>query len=100
MSIATGKKNLSQICKVLAQISSGLEFGDDEPSYVPINDFVRNATQQLSAWFLEGVFYLCLLFFFWSNEIFQLQIFLTRRPISMLMNSWMPLYSPNRSTSH
>jgi hypothetical protein len=62
MSIATGKKNLSQISKVLAQITSGLEFGDDEPSYVPINDFMRNAIQQMTAWFFEGVFYSTVLF--------------------------------------
>jgi Ras GTPase-activating-like protein IQGAP2/3 len=62
MSIATGKKNLSQVCKVLGQITSGLEFGDDEPSYVPINDFVRNATQQMSAWFFEGILHASLLF--------------------------------------
>jgi Ras GTPase-activating-like protein IQGAP2/3 len=62
MSIAVGKKNLSQICKILAQITSGLEFGDDEPSYVPINDFMRNAIQQMSTWFLEGIVHLSVLF--------------------------------------
>ncbi|KAF8175380.1 hypothetical protein BJ912DRAFT_988665 [Pholiota molesta] len=42
--IATGKKNLSQIAKVLGQITSGL---------YPINDFVRNAIAQLSNWFIQ-----------------------------------------------
>ncbi|KAF8913880.1 hypothetical protein CPB84DRAFT_1699194 [Gymnopilus junonius] len=50
---AKGKKNLAQISKVLAQVTSGLEFDDDQPSYVPINDFVRKAIQQLSTWFSQ-----------------------------------------------
>lgn len=57
-SIGAGKKNLSQICKVLTQVTSGLEFGGDEPSYVPINDFVRNTILQMSDWFFESMFYL------------------------------------------
>lgn len=55
VSIATGKKNLSQIAKVLGQITSGMEFDNDKPSYIPINDFVRNAITQLSNWFIQGV---------------------------------------------
>jgi hypothetical protein len=55
VSIATGKKNLSQIAKVLGQITSGVEFDNDKPSYIPINDFVRNAIAQLSNWFIQGV---------------------------------------------
>ena len=69
MTIATGKKNLSQICKVLAQITSGLEFGDDEPSYVPINDFVRNATQQMTDWFFEGIVHISLLYVCFTKGI-------------------------------
>ncbi|PPQ77741.1 hypothetical protein CVT25_011176 [Psilocybe cyanescens] len=53
VNITTAKKNLVQISKVLAQITSGVEFGDDKPSYVPINDFVRKAILQLSTWFSE-----------------------------------------------
>lgn len=48
------RKNLAQISKILTQITSGSEFGDDTPSYVPINDYVRKAIKQMSAWLLEG----------------------------------------------
>ncbi|CAA7259744.1 unnamed protein product [Cyclocybe aegerita] len=51
MNIATAKKNLAQISRVLAQIVSGVEFGDNDPSYVPINDFVHKAIQQMSHWY-------------------------------------------------
>lgn len=54
MNITTGKKNLAQISKVLSQITNGFEFGDDMPSYVPINVFVGNAIQQISTWFHDG----------------------------------------------
>ncbi|KAF8165362.1 IQ domain-containing protein-containing RasGAP [Crassisporium funariophilum] len=53
VNIETGKKNLAQISIVLAQIMTGTEFGDDKPSYVPINDFVRKAIQQLTSWVIE-----------------------------------------------
>lgn len=51
VNVTTGKKNLAQISKVLAQITNGFEFGDDKPSYVPINVFVGKAIQQMSTWF-------------------------------------------------
>ena len=54
MNLSAGKKNLAQISKVLTQIVNGLEFGDDKPSYVPINDFVRKAIQQITIWLIEG----------------------------------------------
>jgi Ras GTPase-activating-like protein IQGAP2/3 len=54
MNLSAGKKNLAQISKVLTQIMNGSEFGDDKPSYVPINDFVRKAIQQITAWLIEG----------------------------------------------
>ena len=54
MNLSAGKKNLAQISKVLTQIINGSEFGDDKPSYVPINDFVRQAIQQITAWLIEG----------------------------------------------
>ncbi|KAF9568918.1 hypothetical protein CPC08DRAFT_790400 [Agrocybe pediades] len=53
VNITTAKKNLAQISRVLAQIVSGVEFGDTQPSYVPINDFVRKSIQGLSQWFIE-----------------------------------------------
>jgi hypothetical protein len=39
---------------VLAQITSCSEFGDDMPSYIPINDYVTKAISQFTAWLLEG----------------------------------------------
>lgn len=56
MSITIGKKNLSQVSKVLGQIASSTEFDDENPSYVPINDFVRKAIPQMTTWFFEGKF--------------------------------------------
>lgn len=49
------RKNLAQISRILTQITSGSEFGDDNPIYVPINDYVRKAIHQITAWFLEGI---------------------------------------------
>ena len=54
MNLSAGKKNLAQISKVLTQIMNGSEFDEDKPSYVPINDFVRKAIQQITAWLIEG----------------------------------------------
>lgn len=48
------RKNLAQISKILTQIMSGEVFDDDNPIYVPINDYVRKAILQMSAWFIEG----------------------------------------------
>lgn len=31
-----------------------MEFGDDNPSFLPVNDFVNNAIGQVSAWLIEG----------------------------------------------
>lgn len=47
------RKNLAQISKILAQITSGSEFNDDNPIYVPINDYVRKAIQEMSDWLIE-----------------------------------------------
>lgn len=52
----SSRKNLAQISRILTQITSGVEFGDDKPAYVPINDYVRKAISQMSAWLLEGTF--------------------------------------------
>jgi len=48
------RKNLAQISKILTQITSGSEFGDDNPVYVPINDYVRKTIARMSAWMFEG----------------------------------------------
>lgn len=50
------RKNLAQISKVLAQITSGKEFDDTNPAYIPINDYVRKAIAQFTSWLLEGVY--------------------------------------------
>jgi Ras GTPase-activating-like protein IQGAP2/3 len=50
------RKNLSQISRVLAQITSGVGFGEDNPSYIPINDYVTNTNERMSMWMLEGHF--------------------------------------------
>ena len=50
------RKNLAQISRVLTQITSGFEFGDDKPIYVPMNGYVRKAIDQMTSWLLEGKF--------------------------------------------
>ncbi|CAL1700973.1 unnamed protein product [Somion occarium] len=47
------RKNLAQISRVLTQVTTGEEFGDEHPCYVPINDFVRKAIKQLVAWLTQ-----------------------------------------------
>ncbi|KAL4081851.1 hypothetical protein V8B97DRAFT_1925744 [Scleroderma yunnanense] len=47
------RKNLAQISQVLTQIASGIEFGDDVPRYVPINEMVRRSIIQVTAWMLQ-----------------------------------------------
>ncbi|KDQ64483.1 hypothetical protein JAAARDRAFT_28113 [Jaapia argillacea MUCL 33604] len=49
----SSRKNLAQISKVLTQVASGIEFGEDSPCFLPINDFVRNSIAQLSAWIVQ-----------------------------------------------
>jgi Ras GTPase-activating-like protein IQGAP2/3 len=49
------RKNLSEISKILTQISSGQLFGDDDPCLTPINGFVESAINQVSRWFLESM---------------------------------------------
>jgi hypothetical protein len=48
------RKNLAQISKILTQITSGVEFGEDSPSYVPINDYVSKTISRMTTWMLEG----------------------------------------------
>ena len=50
----SSRKNLAQISKVLSQVTSGSEFGDDTPSYIPINEYVRGAILQITSWLFEG----------------------------------------------
>ncbi|KAJ7047378.1 ras GTPase-activating protein [Mycena alexandri] len=47
------RKNLDQISRVLTQITTGSEFDDDSPKYVPINEFVKRAITEMTAWLLE-----------------------------------------------
>jgi hypothetical protein len=50
----TARKNFAQVSKVLTQVMTGRDFGDDQPIYIPINDFVREASSRMSTWLLEG----------------------------------------------
>ncbi|OBZ70404.1 Ras GTPase-activating-like protein rng2 [Grifola frondosa] len=47
------RKNLAQISKMLTQITSGSEFGDDNPSFIPVNDYVRKTISSISSWLIE-----------------------------------------------
>ncbi|THH19788.1 hypothetical protein EW146_g1464 [Bondarzewia mesenterica] len=47
------RKNLAQISKVLSQLTTGMGFGDESPSYIPINEFVNKAIKQVTHWLLE-----------------------------------------------
>ncbi|KAG5646573.1 hypothetical protein DXG03_002876 [Asterophora parasitica] len=47
------RKNLAQISKVLTQVTSGSQFDDDSPMYVPINDYVLKAITEISTWLIE-----------------------------------------------
>jgi Ras GTPase-activating-like protein IQGAP2/3 len=48
------RKNLSEISKMLTQISIGQLFGDDNPCLQPLNSYVGEAIGLMSSWFLEG----------------------------------------------
>ncbi|TFK87060.1 hypothetical protein K466DRAFT_576027 [Polyporus arcularius HHB13444] len=47
------RKNLAQISKMLTQITSGSEFSEDSPAYLPVNDYVRKTIVTISTWLLE-----------------------------------------------
>ncbi|KAI0824784.1 hypothetical protein BC628DRAFT_1444432 [Trametes gibbosa] len=47
------RKNLAQISKMLTQITSGSEFGDDSPAYIPVNDYIRKSIVQISTWLMD-----------------------------------------------
>ena len=53
----SSRKNLAQISKVLSQVTSGVEFGDETPSYIPINEYVKRAILQFTSWLFEGTYY-------------------------------------------
>ena len=82
------RKNLAQISKVLTQITSGIEFDDKNPSFVPINDFVIKSISQVSAWLLEGKYHYRLLAQF-QKLYGQLQTCRTQSHNTMHMSSWM-----------
>ena len=48
------RKNLAQISRMLTQITSGQEFGDDSPYYLPVNEYVRKAIGEVTAWLFDG----------------------------------------------
>ncbi|KLO15676.1 hypothetical protein SCHPADRAFT_902188 [Schizopora paradoxa] len=49
----SARKNLNEISRVLLQISSGTQFGDDNPSLTPLNPYVAEAIKEMRVWFLE-----------------------------------------------
>ncbi|KII94770.1 hypothetical protein PLICRDRAFT_127987 [Plicaturopsis crispa FD-325 SS-3] len=49
----SARKNLAQISKIITQITGMSEFADNEPSYIPINDYVRKAITEMSQWLIE-----------------------------------------------
>ncbi|KAG7096970.1 hypothetical protein E1B28_004367 [Marasmius oreades] len=50
---AGSRKNLAQISRVLTQITTGVEFDDDSPSYLAINSYVQKAIGEFSTWLLQ-----------------------------------------------
>lgn len=52
------RKNLAQISRMLTQITKGVEFGEDMPSHIPVNGFVREAITEITSWLLRGKFIL------------------------------------------
>lgn len=49
------RKNLAQISKMLSQITSGSEFSEDSPAYLPVNEYIRKTIGSISAWLIEGL---------------------------------------------
>ncbi|KAJ7638716.1 hypothetical protein FB45DRAFT_409849 [Roridomyces roridus] len=47
------RKNLDQISRVLTQIATGSEFDNDSPKYHPINPYVKQAIEEMTAWLLK-----------------------------------------------
>jgi hypothetical protein len=48
------RKNLAQISQVLTQITSGSEFSEDTPQFVPINEMVRKTIAEMTVWMLQS----------------------------------------------
>ena len=48
------RKNLAQISQVLTQITSGSEFSEDSPQFVPINEMVRKTIGEMTVWMLQS----------------------------------------------
>lgn len=92
------RKNLAQISKVLTQITGGSEFGEDSPSYLPINEFVRKAIAQMSAWLIEGNGRHSL-FQAVAHLQYQLPMFRMPRASFMRTSSLMLRFNRSRSTS-
>ena len=40
---------------MLTQITSGAEFSEDSPAYLPVNDYIRKSIAVISAWLVEGM---------------------------------------------
>lgn len=49
------RKNLSEISKMLTQITSGQLFGEENPCLMPLNSYVEEAIKQMNTWFMEGL---------------------------------------------
>ncbi|OCB84496.1 hypothetical protein A7U60_g8482 [Sanghuangporus baumii] len=47
------RKNLAQISKMLTQIASGKEFGEEDPCLHPLDKYVAEASKQLRTWVFE-----------------------------------------------
>lgn len=46
----TQRQNLSQICKLLNQISVGRLFGPDQRYLIPMNEFIESSSQEFVRW--------------------------------------------------
>ena len=44
---------VSQVAKMLQQISSGQEFDTNDIFLAPLNDFVKKASREFANWFME-----------------------------------------------
>ncbi|OCH90975.1 hypothetical protein OBBRIDRAFT_729743 [Obba rivulosa] len=48
------RKNLSEIAKMITQVTNGSEFGEETPSHIPVNDYVRKTISHVSSWLMEA----------------------------------------------
>ncbi|SCV68238.1 BQ2448_359 [Microbotryum intermedium] len=49
------RQNLSEVCKLLNQISVGRLFGDDQPHLQPMNDYIGACVQDFSRWITDVI---------------------------------------------